>query len=495
MTRVELSRKSDVLIAGLGPAGLVAGITLARYGVTVLVIEKRGELAGLSKAFCISTRGMELMRRFGLEQPIRAGAADLRLRAWLTPDLASAEGTELPLGHPSDAEAAQVSPSRPAWAPQDHHEPVLLDCLRGLPSGAARFGCELLKVRQDEAGVQATVADADTGRTELLSARYLIAADGAHSTVRERLGISMTGSGDLADYERVEFSAPVWQIVGERRYALYLITCPGGTPGVVAAHGRTGRWSLSREIPLDTPGLAELDGAEITDLIRRAAGASTLPVKVERLSTFTFAAQMAEHYRAGRCFLAGDAAHRMTPRGGTGMNTAIQDAFDLGWKLAWVLRRWAAPSLLDSYESERRPVAVHNVEQSSQPMGAIRDIEDALRWDLNGRMPHHWLPGHGSSLSTLDLVGDGLTVFAAPADQRWPGLPAHLSPGPPVAVRVLDAATAGALGLPAGGALMTRPDGREIKRWTSFDDATASSRWSAISHGCERSPDLAPPVA
>ena len=492
MTRVKLSRNVDVLIAGAGPAGLVAGITLARYGITVQVVDKRGELAGLSKAFCISTRGMELMRRFGLEQPIRAGAADVRLHAWLTPDLASAQGTELPLGHPSDAEAAAVSPTRPAWAPQNHHEPVLLDCLRGMPSATVRFGCELRHVWQDSGGVQATVADVTTGQAELLSARYLIAADGAHSTVRERLGIAMTGSGDLADYERVEFSAPVWQIVGERRYALYLITGLG-TPGVVAAHGRTGRWSLSREIPVDARGLAELNGAEITDLIRRAAGTSTLPIKVERLSTFTFAAQMAERYRAGRCFLAGDAAHRMTPRGGTGMNTAIQDSFDLGWKLAWVLRGWAAQSLLDTYERERRPVAAHNVDQSSQPMGAIRDTEDALRWDLNGRMPHHWLPDQGSKISTLDLVGDGLTVFAAPADPRWAGLPAQRASGPPRAVRILDAATAGALGLLAAGALVTRPDGREIQRWANFDDATERARWSAITAGSAHSPDMARP--
>ncbi len=495
MTRVKLSRNADVLVAGAGPAGLVAGITLARYGITVLVIDKRDELPGLSRALLISTRSMELMRRFGLEQPIRAEAADVRLCAWLTSDLASAEGTELPLGQPCDAEAAVISPTRPAWTPQDRHEPVLLDCLRGLPSATARFGCELLHVRQNQEGVQAMVADAETGRVEQLSARYLIAADGAHSIVRERLGIPMTGAGDLADYERVEFSAPVWQIVGERRYALYLITGLG-TTGVVAARGRTGRWSLSREIALNTAGLADLDGADLTDLIRRAAGASTLPVQIERLSTFTFAAQLAARYRTGRCFLAGDAAHRMTPRGGTGMNTAIQDSFDLGWKLAWVLRGWAAPSLLDSYERERRPVAAHNVDQSSQSMGAIRDTEDALRWDLNGRMPHHWLPDHDGNVSTLDLVGDGLTVFAAPAEPRWPGLPAHLSSGPPTDVRVLDAVTADALGLPAAGALVTRPDGREIQRWSSFDHAAAvSPRWSALSAGSAQSPVMARPAS
>jgi putative polyketide hydroxylase len=471
MTRVELLRNTDVLIAGAGPAGLVAGITLARYGITVLVIDRRDELPGLSRALLVSTRSMELMRKFGLEQPIRAEAADVKLCAWLTSDLASAAGTELPLGHPSDAEAIMISPTRPAWAPQDRHEPVLLDCLRGMPSATARFGCELQHLGQDSDGVHATVADAETGRVELLSARYLIAADGAHSTVRESLGIPMTGAGDLADYERVEFSAPVWQVVGERRYALYLINGLG-IPGVVAAHGRTGRWSLSRETPLDARGLAELDRAEITGLIRHAAGTSALPVKVERLSTFTFAAQLAERYRVGRCFLAGDAAHRMTPRGGTGMNTAIQDSFDLGWKLAWVLRGWAAPALLDSYERERRPVAAHNVHRSSQPGGAIRGTDDAIRWDLNGRMPHHWLPGQ-DNVSTLDLVGDGLTLFTGPADPRWHGLAALVPPGPPVAVRVLNPATAGALGLPAAGALLTRPDGREVQRWISFDDAAA----------------------
>lgn len=481
MTRVRLSSNADVLIAGAGPAGLVAGITLARYGVTVLVIDKRDGLPGLSRAFLVSTRSMELMRRFGLEEAIRAGAADIRLCTWVTHDLASAAGTELPMGHPTDPEAALISPVRPAWAPQDHHEPVLLDCLREMPSATTRFGCELLDVRQQEDGVLATVTDTDTGREEQLFARYLIAADGAHSTVRNRLGVPMTGRGDLANYERVEFSAPVWQIVGERRYALYVITGLG-TPGVVAAHGRTGRWSLSRETPLDTRGLAELNEAEVTDLIRRAAGACTLPVQVERLSTFTFAAQIAEEYRVGRCFLAGDAAHRMTPRGGTGMNTAIQDSFDLGWKLAWVLRGWASPDLLDSYELERRPVAAHNVERSSQPNGAIGDTENAVRWDLNGRMPHHWLPDRGGTVSTLDLVGDGLTVFAAPADPRWSGLATQRAPGPPVTVRVLDIATASALGLPAAGALLTRPDGREVQRWGSFDDADATSpRWSGIS--------------
>lgn len=306
MKIVDLSRNLDVLIVGAGPAGLVAGITLARYGADVMVIDKRGGLSGLSRNLVISTRGMELMRRFGLEQAIRAGAADVRPCAWVTPSLASGQGTEMPLGHPSDTEAAAVSPARPAWAPQDHHEPILLDCLRSLPTATVRFGCELRQVGQDGSGVHAVVADTGTGVAGQLRARYLIGADGARSTVREQLGISMIGPGDLARYERAEFSAPLWQIARERRYALYVITGPGAE-GVLAPAGRTGRWGLSRATPLGAPGLAGLDGAEVTGLIRRAAGESMLPVTVERLSTFTFAAQMAERYGDGRCFLAGDA--------------------------------------------------------------------------------------------------------------------------------------------------------------------------------------------
>jgi len=226
MVRVKLSRTCEVLVAGAGPGGLVAAITLARYGIDVVLIDKRSTPSGLSRSLVVSTRGMELMRRFGLEQAVRSGAADVKIRAWVTPDLASGQGTEMPLGSPSDAEAALASPTRPAWVAQDHHEPVMLGHLRGLPSASIRLGCQLLRVIQDDTGVRATVADAGTGAAEGISASYLIAADGAHSTVRGQLGIAMAGPDDLADYERVEFTAPLWQLAGEHRYGLYVITRP-----------------------------------------------------------------------------------------------------------------------------------------------------------------------------------------------------------------------------------------------------------------------------
>ena len=464
-------------MVGAGPAGLVAGITLARYGIDVVVLDKRDGLSGLSRNLVISTRGMELMRRFGLEKAIQAGAADVKIRAWVTHDLACGEGTEMPLGHPSDPEAASASPTRPAWAAQDHHEPILVEHLRSLPAATVRFGCELLELNQNGKQVEAVVADVGTGIVEHISASYLIAADGAHSAVRDQMGIGMVGPDDLADYERAEFTAPLWAVVGPHRYGLYVITRPDAA-GVLAPRGRDDRWGLSRETPIGTNGLTGLGHEELSGLIRRAVGTEVRP-QIERMSTFTFAAQLAERYAAGRCFLVGDAAHRMTPRGGTGMNTAIQDSFDLGWKLAWVLRGWAGPQLLASYERERRPIAAHNVQRTSEPTGARRETDQALPWDLNGRLPHHWLPGVEPT-STIDLIGDGLTLLTGPSDSGWARFSESTPPGAPIDVHVLDSATADALDLQSSGALLARPDGRELRRWSNVAAAEQGSPWGAV---------------
>jgi putative polyketide hydroxylase len=473
MSRVRLSQNHRVLIVGAGPGGLVAALTLARYGIGVLVIDKRSTLSGLSRSLVMSTRGMELMRRFGLEKAIRSGAADVKIRAWVTADLASGEGAEMPLGYPSDAEAALASPTRPAWVAQDHHEPIMFEHLRSLPSASIRLGYQLLGVTQDDHGVRATVADAGTGAVEGINASYLIAADGAHSTIREQLGIAMLGPAELADYERVEFTAPLGQLAGEHRYGLYVITRPGAA-AVLAPRGPGDRWFLARETPVGTHGLAGLGPGGLTDLIQRAAGTSVLRPRIERLSTWTFAAQLAERYAEGRCFLVGDAAHKMTPRGGTGMNTAIQDAFDIGWKLAWVLRGWASRELLATYERERRPVAAHNVQRSSEPTGARRETDQALAWDLGGRLPHHWLAVGDQERSTIDLIGDGLTLLAGPSDPRWVRIAHTEPPNPPVKVHVLDTRTADALDLLPTGALLARPDGRELRRWTDLDTPAAA---------------------
>ena len=449
----------DVLIVGGGPAGLVTGITLARYGVKTLLVEKRTALSTLSRATVISTRSMEIFRSWDLEDAVRAGAANVEPCGWVTDTFASGEGRVIQLGYPTAADAGVVSPSRPAWAPQDHVEPLLFQLLEAAENGEIRLGRELVSLEQSDHEVVANVRDHATALTEPVRARYLIGADGAHSTVRSQLDIHMDGADALAEYQMVQFDAPLARAQGEHRYGLNIITHPDA-PGVLVARGRGDRWGFAREWRPGRERLDECSDQRLLELITTAAGIARLTPRIERVSTFRFAAQLAEQYRSGRCFLIGDAAHRMTPRGGTGMNTAIQDGYDIGWKLAWVLRGWCGPELLDSYDAERRPVAAHNVTRSADPNGAENGAADALAWDLNERLPHLWLKQNGKTISTLDLLTDGLTLLA------WPDVSGETSIGAdtpvPIVTKALDEATARRLGLQPGDSLLVRPDGR---RW------------------------------
>jgi hypothetical protein len=202
----------------------------------------------------------------------------------------------------------------------------------------------------------------------------------------------------------------------------------------------------------------DLPGDETTiQLIRAATGVPDLQPRILGIGRFSFAAQVGRTYRSGNAFLVGDAAHRVTPRGGTGMNTAVHDGYDLGWKLAWVLLGWAEPDLLDSYETERRPVGLRNTARSAQADGSLRDPAEELEIDLGGRVRHAWLVRDGRRVSTLDLLGPGFTLFTGPDGTPWQD-PAPASA--PVDVHRLDAHTADVLGIRPGGALLLRPDGK-----------------------------------
>ena len=155
------------------------------------------------------------------------------------------------------------------------------------------------------------------------------------------------------------------------------------------------------------------------EAIRQGAGVAGLDPRIEGIGPFHSPGELAERFRVGRIFLVGDAAHRVTPRGGTGMNTALQSGYDLGWKLAWVVRGWAAPSLLATYEAERRVVAEHNLVRSVDPNGSRRPVVDELGVDLGGRIAHAWVPSTAEPVSTLDLLGPGWTLFTGrPGGQR-----------------------------------------------------------------------------
>lgn len=428
-----LARMLPVLIIGAGPAGATAAVALARHGIESLLVERRAGISPLPRATGVSTRSMEIMRGWGLDTRMREGAPDVEWVGWDSPTLArAAEGTPWPVGFPTRAQAALISPTSPACVAQADVERVLLEHLAELPAARLERGAEVAAVRHAPEGATAELAD---GRT--IHARYVIAADGVRGATREQLGIAMHGPGALDRRILAQFRAPLWDLLADHRHIVYM-----AGEGFFAPAGRDDRWVYGIG--------AEHDEARLAELIRRDAGVPDLPIELERTGELTYTALLAERFRSGRVFLAGDAAHRVTPRGATGMNTAIQDGFDLGWKLAWVLRGWAGEELLDAYEAERRPVAEHNIARSSDPNGSHRDPAEEVHVDLGGRVRHVWVePG----VSTLDLLGDGMTAFTGPWDAEPPGGAA------PVTVRRLDAITARALGVPHGGLLLVRPDG------------------------------------
>jgi 2-polyprenyl-6-methoxyphenol hydroxylase-like FAD-dependent oxidoreductase len=462
------------LIVGAGPAGLVTALDLARRGIRSTIVERHPGTSVFPRASGVSVRTMEILREAGLEAEIRAFAADAEPRMAMLPALAAPVMMTVPLGFPSTEEAAGVSPTRAAVSPQDHIEPVIVRRLEALGMTELRFDTELVSIDQTDGAVVATVVDRATGgRSEIRSA-YLVGADGGRSTVRDLLGIDVAGPVDLEQHAAILFRADIWSVVGERRFGLYLVGAPG-RGSIVVPTGPDDRWLLAATSdPEETSRLAADPDAAIAK-VREAAGVPDLAVEILAVMPLSFSAQAATRWRSGRAFLVGDAAHRMPPYGGRGMNTAIADAHNLAWKLAWVIGGRAEPALLDSYEAERGPVGRGNLALALErfpdrlaehriglglPAGPLPgSTPDGLREDLGyvyqsaavvaepatesteaaapsgeqsvgpafrpaadpgARLPHAWLTDAvGCRVSTLDLVGDGLVVIANGDGSAW----------------------------------------------------------------------------
>jgi 2-polyprenyl-6-methoxyphenol hydroxylase-like FAD-dependent oxidoreductase len=482
-----------VLVVGTGPAGLATVIGLARHGVPSVLVERHPSTSIFPKASGISTRTMEILRSWGLEEAIREHSQGVQPLMSVRPTLIGPQLAAVQLGFPTDEQALAVSPTHTALVPQDRLEPVLLDHAREL-GVEVRFDTELVSLEQDSTGVTAVVCSVADGTCSTIRASYVVGADGTRSTVRDLLGIEARGPSDLGDYATVLFRADLWSLLGDERYGLYQLNGP--VPGVLVPTGSDDRWVLGMPWDPRTESFADYTVERCIALIRAATGVPDLEIEILATMPIEFVAQAADRVHVGRTFLIGDAAHRMPPFGGRGLNTAVADGFGLSWKLAWVLRGWADPALLQTYAEEREPVGRHNLSLAAErseggtPDGLTEDMGYVYRSAAidtgdaddepapshlfptvatpGARFPHAALRGPEGELSTLDLVGDGLTLITGPGGAAWLDAATKVAAETPypIAAHVVGADLDSAdgvfcerFGLGADGALLVRPDG------------------------------------
>lgn len=498
----------DVLVIGAGPAGVTAATVLARHGVNVLVIERHEGTSPLPKATSVTTRTMELLRTWGLEQRVRAGAIRARPVLSVSHTLVDSHQVDAPFGYPTDEAALAVSPTTPCYCSQDHLEPVLLEHLRS-SGGQVRFSTELIGFTADATGVDATLRDCApgnaTGHAERIRARYLIGADGPRSTVRTGAGIDLEDLGSVGEYVAVTFRTDLTRRLPRLPAVLNLVEI-AGAEGLFMPTSTDDKWIYGRERhPERGEALEDWTPQRCTELIRAGTGLPELRPEILAIMPFVMSGQVAAALRAGRIFLVGDAAHQTTPVGGAGMNIAIHGAHNLGWKLSWVLRGWAGAALLDSYEAERRPIGTQNVLRTLR-----RKIEfegDELAWDIGThytsavivpwpgpepgpgqRAPHAWVRHGGSRVSTLDLFDGRLTVLTGARGEPWRRAVAELAAdGLPIValsdereLRDEDGAFAQHYRLGAEGAALVRPDGYLAWRHSGAEPDPRAALCSAV---------------
>jgi len=453
-----------VLIVGGGPVGLAASILLSRFGIRSLLAERHPSTTNHPKARGVHARTMELFRQWGVEDAIRKFELPQNLSGFIWVDrLDGAEIGRVPLG---DMQNADVSTTRGSIVSQDAVEEQLRAAAEQNDLAELRFSTEAVIENHGHSGVTVRLREKNGG-VQVVRARYVIACDGASSPTRTALGIAMNGPDAMGRSINIYFRADLSRWVAPRPCVGFFFSNPALVGSSLLCVNGTDRWiSINRAQPDE-----EFSTERCVRLIRDLVGADDLPVEIINTAYWTMTAQVAEHYRTGRIFFAGDAAHRFPPTGGFGMNTGIQDIHNLVWKIAFVLNGGADPSLLRSYEAERKPVAQSNTDFSvinAVRLGAIyqavregdhegmaRLIEDQRKHLANlgqqfgfhyesdaiisdgtaapefspyeyiptgrpgHRAPHLWLDRGGERVSTLDLFDRNFTLLTTPAGDVW----------------------------------------------------------------------------
>jgi putative polyketide hydroxylase len=507
---VTQDEKVPVLIVGAGYAGLAAALSLAWRGIPPLVVERHSGTSIRPKAYGLNSRAMEMLRQVpGLEESLRAEA--LAFRRLVEKAFAGCV-PPVPLPDPGrpTGDLRRLTPVADLGLYQDAVEPILRAKAEELGSDV-RFRTELTAFTQDAEGVTATIEEA-TGARRTVRADYLIAADGHGSPVRTALRVPTSGRGDLARMHMVAFKADLSGVAPDVDLDLYHLL--HRDPVVAVAFGSTRAGTDTHLLRLTRPpreaGDAGPGPERYAELIRAATGLPDLDVEVIDHSVFPIGHVLAERFALGRVLLAGDAAHVMPPSGGQGASTAVQDGWDIGWRLALVLTGQAGPDFLDGYDADRRPIChliadfqlanwFRRVPGGARPAeqaepvdvtrltfghrcrsGAVIEEDDDDHggpvtedpFEPSGRpgcrAPHVILERDGEPRSTLDLFGSRFVLLAGPAGADWAEAARHAAAR--LGVRLAAHLIGVDLGDPTGtwcarygvgpaGASLVRPDG------------------------------------
>ena len=366
------TQSTSVLIAGGGPVGMVLAIELGGRGIDCILVNEHPETALHPKANAISSRSMEHFRRLGVSAPIRASGLDdehptdvayfTRLDGYEIGRLEQ-PGRREALREARQGSGAWASPEPPHRSSQIFLERALKKKMDSLASVDCRFGCRLENFSETREGIRARLCEVATGREAFVTARYLVGCDGPGSIVRKSQSIEYEGGSGIV---RPMFGGPMFATyfevtedlswLPERRAWQYWIVNPD-IRAVLIHVDSTSRFLLHFAIH----DARERAAPDPRAFIHKAVGRE-LPLSIISTANWTGGFSLvAQRYRAGNVFIAGDAAHLFTPTGGMGMNTGVDDAVNLGWKLAAAINGWAGDFLLDSYEAERRPIGIRNV--------------------------------------------------------------------------------------------------------------------------------------
>jgi 2,4-dichlorophenol 6-monooxygenase len=380
------SVETDVLVVGSGPAGAAAALFLASYGTRTLMITKYSRLSDSPRAHITNQRTMETMRDMGLEDTLMQAATPWESMGNTTfcLSLAGEELGRIPSWGTDTERHANYelqSPCTMLDAPQTITEPILV---RGAQERGAkiRFDTEYLSHTQDEDGVTTVVRDRLTGAEYAVRSKYLIGADGARSKVAADADLPFEGPGAVAGAMNIVFEADLSRFVEYRPSVLYWMLQPGAERegvglGVLRMIKPWHEWMLmwGYEVAAGPP---EFTDEFVRELAVKLVGTEDFEMQVKSASPWTVNHEFATTIARGRVFCAGDAVHRHPPTNGLGSNTSIQDSYNLAWKLALVVAGAAGPSLLETYNTERAPVARQIVERANQSIVDTGKILTAL---------------------------------------------------------------------------------------------------------------------